>query len=145
MWPTAQQGTPAPAAPVYGYGAQSQPGNPDKPSVAPGWAVESVPDQHMLFIFLSVVLLTALLSPLMRAAAQDAEMFVIMLTFGLFVIPFLCWPAIPALVLSIQYRKAYLAGNGMLAAMKRKSARTWLIVSAIWCALQWLISLVACS
>lgn len=85
-----------------------------------------------MFIAISCIELILLI-----AESMYANYIVSLITIALF-----AWPAIPAVVHSFAYKRAFQQGNAPLAMQKMKSARGWIIGAGIWCAVETLINLV---
>lgn len=119
--------------PQFGYGSSQLPQQRTRQGVAPGWAVQSVPNLYWRFIALACVELILLTAESMYGM------------FAVIAVPLLSWPAIPALVYSISYKNAFQAGNAQLAMVKMLSAKRWLIGAGIWCAIRVLFKLTICS
>lgn len=119
----------------FGYGSPDATSQQGQPSVAPGWAVQSVPNRCWMYIAISCVELILLV----------AESLYINYLVSLFPVLFLSWPAIPAIALSVSYKRAFQAGNAQLALLKMRQARGWIIGAAVWCLVRVLFKLTMCS
>lgn len=132
-----QQPSPSTAQPrQFGYGAEGMQQQQASPQgIAPGWAVQSVPDRCWAFIAISCVELILLM----------AESTYVNLIISLVPIALLSWPAIPAIVYSFAYKNAFQQGNAQLAMAKMRLAKGWIIGAGIWCLVRIMFKLAFCS
>ena len=137
MQPTAMQPPQqSPQRQQFGYGSPETMSQQDQqPNVAPGWGVQSVPNKCWAYISISCVELIFLV----------AESLYINYAVSIFMMLLLSWPAIPAIVLSVSYKRAFQAGNAQMAMTKMRQARGWIIGVAIWCLVRVIFKLTMCS
>lgn len=133
---TVPQQAPQQATPQFGYGATELPQQRTQQGVAPGWAVQSVPNKCWMFIAISCVELLLLMAE---------SMYISYAISFLITVPFLSWPAIPAIVYSVAYKNAFQAGNAQLALAKMRLAKGWIIGAGVWCVVRVLLKLTLCS
>lgn len=135
------QQAPQDATDEFGYGSKAGKQDDEQPGIAPGWAVQNVPNKCALYVTIACLELVALI-----AEAPYVTIYNIVIPMSRMVtLLFTAWPALPAIRLAILYRNAFQAGNARLALFQMRKARKWIIGCAIWLAVLMIMNLTMCA